>query len=124
MANGKSDTVAHGILDIAGEWLESAVPGTRGLWPRAAAFLMRMSLESAIDEFWAAKVPALRECSMRAQLLCLREYTDRHVAARADAVWSALSNACHYHHYELVPTAAELRDWHAEVSHIVKTIKN
>lgn len=108
------------MLDICDEWLGSTVPGTRGVWPRAVAFLMRMALESAIDEFWAARVPALRDCSMRAQLLCMREYTDRRIAARADAVWGALSNACHYHHYELVPTAAELRAWHAEVSDIVK----
>jgi hypothetical protein len=110
------------MLDIAGEWLESAVPGTRGLWPRAVAFMIRMELEKAVDAFWASKVPALRDCSMRAQLLCLREYTDSRVAARADAVWGALSSACHYHHYELVPTAAELRAWHDEVRGVVQAI--
>ncbi len=61
---------------------------------------------------------------MRAQLLCLREYTDHRVAARADAVWGALSNACHDHHYELAPTAAELRAWHAEVRGILQAMNS
>ena len=33
------------------------------------------------------------------------------LAARIAHTWSALSNACHYHSYELVPTAGELEGW-------------
>ena len=31
--------------------------------------------------------------------------------ARVAHTWASLSNACHYHAYELVPTAEELTGW-------------
>lgn len=103
------------LLAIADKLLTEAVPGTAGTWPRTVAFLVRLALEQSIDEFWAAKAPGVQECQMRPQLICLREYAEPAVAARAASVWGALSSACHYHHYDLAATASELRSWHREV---------
>ena len=36
---------------------------------------------------------------------------DDQLSARVAHTWAALSNACHYHSYELVPTAGELEGW-------------
>ena len=41
--------------------------------------------------------------------MCLPEYLgDRGLAGEIVFTWSALSDACHHHAYELAPTAAEL----------------
>jgi hypothetical protein len=77
-----------------------------------------MALELSIADFWASNAPGVESSSMRAQLLCLREYSDRQLAALADSVWAALSNACHYHSYDVEPTAAELRAWYDQVTDV------
>jgi hypothetical protein len=107
---------AADLLQAADDLLRSVVPSTRGIWPRAAAFLIRMALEQAIDELWAREQPSLADCSTRAQLLCLREWVGPAVAQRIAAAWTMLSRACHYHTYELAPTAGELRSWHDDVA--------
>ena len=56
---------------------------------------------------------------MRSQLLCLTVYVDRGTASRAAYLLAALSRACHYHPYELAPTAAELLGWLDETARIV-----
>jgi len=56
---------------------------------------------------------------MRSQLLCLTAYLDRGTASRAAYLLAALSRACHYHPYELAPTAAELLGWLDETAQIV-----
>lgn len=48
---------------------------------------------------------------MRSQILCLTAYLDCGTASRAAYFLAALSRACHYHPYELAPTAAELLGW-------------
>jgi hypothetical protein len=51
----------------------------------------------------------LERASARAQLACLPDYLgDSGLAVEIVFTWSALSNACHHHAYELAPTAAEL----------------
>ena len=40
---------------------------------------------------------------MRSQVLCLTAYLDRGTASRAAYLLAALSEACHYHPYELAP---------------------
>jgi hypothetical protein len=55
------------------------------------------------------------ECDMAAQLLCLSAYRDQATVRLAARAWAALSSACHYHGYELSPTAGELRALHSEV---------
>ena len=101
------------LLSQARALLGLASPATRGLWPRAAALLARQALEQALDDYWRARrLPRGREVSRRAQFICLREYARAHekeLAARLHHAWTALSQACHHHPYELAPTADELR---------------
>jgi hypothetical protein len=92
-----------------------------GIWPRAAALLARQAIEAAMEELWAAKRQAagLSGSTMRSQVLCLTAYLDRGTASRAAYLLAALSQACHYHPYELAPTAAELLGWLDETAQIV-----
>ena len=103
------------LLSQARALLGLASPATRGLWPRAAALLARQALEQALDDYWRARrLPLGREVSRRAQFICLREYARAHekeLAARLHHAWTALSQACHHHGYELAPTAGELQGW-------------
>lgn len=104
------------LLQAAEDLLGKPMSGTRGLWPRTAAFLIRLALESYLDELWQSVQPGVADCPMRAQLLCLPTYVDEAFAQQAGAAWMALSRACHYHTYELPPTTSELRQWHGEVA--------
>jgi hypothetical protein len=92
-----------------------------GIWPRAAALLARQAIEAAMGELWAAKrhTAELSGSPMRSQLLCLTAYLDRDTASRAAYLLAALSQACHYHAYELAPTAAELAGWLDETAQVV-----
>ena len=98
---------------------------TAGIWPRAAALLARQAIETAMAELWAAQRQAadLSGTSMRSQLLCLTAYLDRGTASRAAYLLAALSEACHYHSYELAPTAAELTGWLDETAQLVTLIQ-
>lgn len=99
---------AHRALDGSSTW--------GGAWPRAAAFLGRQALEDAIDRLWNTVAPAMVNCSMATQLLCLPYLMeDEDVGLRARHCWYALSAACHAHPYELAPTVSELRGWLEEV---------
>ena len=84
-----------------------------GIWPRAAALFARQALEAAMGELWASKrqAAALSGCSMRSQELCLTAYLDPATASRTAYLLAVLSQACHYHPYELASTAAELTGW-------------
>ena len=85
---------------------------TAGLWLRCSAFLTRQALETALDDFWVRRQPGVERSSMRAQLLCLGAFLgDDPLASRVAHAWSALSNACHHHSYELAPTVGELEGW-------------
>jgi len=44
-------------------------------------------------------------------------------ASRAAYVFAALSHACHYHPYELAPTAAELTGWLDQAAQIVAQLQ-
>jgi len=98
--------MARNLLDVP----DSPVPAP--LRTRAAAFLARQALEAALDAYWKTRGLPLDRCSMRAQLVCLREYSrseDGTVAPAIEQTWGTLSRACHHHPYELTPTIAELR---------------
>lgn len=88
---------------------------------RGAAFALRAALESAIaDRLTAHGVPrAIREGSMRAALLWLRNCVEAETARRAKAVWSRLCLGCHYHQYEIGPTEDQVRAWRAEVVAVI-----
>jgi hypothetical protein len=94
-----------------------------GIWPRAAALLARQALETAMAELWAAhrQTAGLSASTMRSQELCLTAYLDPATASRITYLLAALSHACHYHPYELAPTAAELTDtcWLDQAAHLV-----
>lgn len=109
------------LLTAARETLDRTGGMVAALWPRAAAILARQALETALRELWASRpgYEGLASCSMRSQLVSLVDVVDADVAARANFVWAALSEACHYHPYELAPTAGELRHWIDEVEAVV-----
>lgn len=99
---------------------------TIGVWPHAAALLARQALEQSIKALWSASPQAaeLSGCSMRSQLLCLAAYADQATATRAAYLAAALSRACHYHPYELAPTAAELTRWLDEAAQLVEILSD
>jgi hypothetical protein len=114
-------TVARELLTAARSLVDRPAGDTRGLWPRAAVFLARQSLEVALKTYWSAKAPGVEESSMRAQLLCLGAWVaDEPLARRAYQTWSALSRASHHHPYELTPTRDELVAWFEAVSDVVE----
>jgi hypothetical protein len=51
------------------------------------------------------------DCTRKTQLICLPAYLEPRLARDASYTWAALSSACHYHQYDLAPTAAELSRW-------------
>jgi len=105
-----SDTAA--TLQLARDLLRRADPSTAGLWPRAAALLVRQALEEAVDDYWRARQLPLDSLPTQAQLVCLRMMSsDLARPVQLHEAWGALSRACHHHPYELAPTAAELSAW-------------
>lgn len=108
------------LLAAARDLVNRADAATASLWPRAAAFLARQALETAMTGLWLAKLPALARCSMRAQLLSLlTAVAEPSAARRARHAYSVLSRACHHFAYDLAPTADELRTWIDEVDHVI-----
>ena len=95
-----------------------------GGWPRAVALLTRQALEQALEEFWKASpgTAGLVGCSRKTQLACLPSYLDPEVAHQVSYVWAALSAACHYHPYELAPTATQLNGWIDAVGQLLAAV--
>ncbi|GGN96515.1 hypothetical protein GCM10010112_87810 [Actinoplanes lobatus] len=115
-------TVENYLINAAG-LMTKPVTGTRGLWPRASVWLLRLALEAALDRYWQEVAPPVGQCrSRRAQLLALRRYAGAETASRAAYLWWALSRAGHHHGYELAPTAAELRHLQSEVQGLVEAL--
>jgi hypothetical protein len=118
-------TTADMYLSAADKLLTQLVPGTRGTWPRACAWLIRLALETELTAFWAAsRQPEIGACrSRRAQLLLLPRYSTRELGRRASHAWGALSRASHHHSYELALTAAELRHLRDEVVALIAGLR-
>ena len=57
-------TVARELLAAARSLADRPAADTRGLWPRAAVFLARQSLEVALKTYWSAKAPGVEESSV------------------------------------------------------------
>jgi hypothetical protein len=112
------------LLAAAREIEERPAAATAGVWPRAAALLARQALEAALHELWEADsaTTGLVRCTGRSQLTCLPSYLDARTARQIAYVWAALSEACHYHAYELAPTAAELTGWFQAVEDLLARI--
>jgi len=113
------------LLAAANDLMQRPDTLIAGIWPRAAALLARQALEAAMAELWASQPQAAERSSrsMRSQLLCLTAYLDPGPASRAAYVFAALSRACHYHPYELAPTAAELTGWLDQAAQIVTQLQ-
>lgn len=101
------------LLAAAREVLADKPAATASGWPRMVALLTRQALEEALSEFWEARpaTAGLSRCTRKAQLTCLPFYLDARAARQAAYTWAALSEACHYHAYDLAPTASELAGW-------------
>jgi hypothetical protein len=112
------------LLAAARDMLQRPASTTAGLWPRAAALLARQALEQALDGFWRsrAETAALVSCKRATQLACLSLFIDDEVAGEVAYAWSALSNACHYHPYDLAPTAVELDAWMRAVGRLLDSV--
>lgn len=88
------------------------------------ALLARQSIESSLDELWDKRAPGMRECSMRAQLLCLPwALNDTRLAMDVGYAWTALSRVCHHHAYELLPLAGELDGFLAIAKRLAAKVK-
>jgi hypothetical protein len=111
VANGvasPADLLAAARAVLAGT---SALPSSSRA--RGAAVLARTALEQIIDQRLAelevehgALVSSVG-ASGRVKLICLRAL-EGSTADRTAWAWSALSNACHHHSYELSPSAGEV----------------
>ncbi len=110
------------LLTFADDLLSTPSDAWAGRWPRAVALLTRQALERSMDELWAAKSPPMLGATTRAKLLCLRHWIQPEVAGRAAYTWSALSEACHQHAYDLAPTSSELAGWIESVDELQRTI--
>src|SRR5262249_6299561 len=64
----------------------------------------------------------MHDCTMKTQLTCLPTYLEPRLAREVGYVWAALSSACHYHPYDLAPTAAELDGWIKAVATLIAHI--
>ena len=94
-----------------------------GVWPRAAALLTRQALEEALAKLWESTYPGMEESSWSTQLACLPEVlSDPSLIAEVRSSWASLSRACHHHHYELGPTAAELERWIQQTERFVTKV--
>jgi hypothetical protein len=107
------------LLAEADRLLTTVVPGSRGRWPRACAWLTRLALEQALDQYWSRTLPEAAKCGMRPQLLLLPRYAGQRTADKARDAWFGLARATHHHAYDLAPTAPELRRWHNLVFAVV-----
>jgi hypothetical protein len=109
------------LLQTARELITRPDAASAGVWPRTAAFLARQALEDAVTAHWAADSAAqsMRRASMWSKLACLPFYLDQQTARQVAFAYNALSGACHYHPYELAPTAAELQSWIGDVEALV-----
>jgi len=93
-----------------------------GWWARTAAVITRSALERSLRRYWSLRQPGLEECTLRAQLLCLRGRMGGELVDDTAATWNGLSRACHHHPYELAPTVGELRRWIAAVHRFTEEV--
>ena len=114
------------LLAAARDLLERPALASVGSWPRATALLARQALEAALDDFWKASpaTAGLARCTRKTQLTSLPAYLNPRLARDVGYLWHALSNACHYHPYDLAPTAAELSGWIDAVATLQATIRD
>ncbi len=111
------------MLSSADELLSTPTDTWASRWPRAVALLTRQALERSMDELWAVKAPTMIRASARTKILCLRQWVQPDLAGRTAYTWSALSQACHEHAYDLAPTTSELSGWIDTVDELERTLR-
>ena len=112
-----------GVLGEAERQLDEFDPATAGVWPHAAAALVRQALEMTLDAFWRGRAPGMLDASFRDRWLCLPAFAGERPAAReAELAWTALSEACHHRAYDVGLTEAELRAHLAAARAFVGTV--
>lgn len=98
-------------LDLARRALSGGA-GVRSHSLRTACWLSRLALERAVGDLLEAKGVSAPRATMASRLSALEvlyREDDPTVAQRAEYAWSRLSNASHYHAFELTPSVAEVR---------------
>lgn len=106
-------------LQVATNILNGSLPLTGVAPARAGAWVARSALELLVDELLAQRSVDPGRGTMRSRLICLGiAFGDdpERVATIAHA-WDQLSQACHHHAYELVPS-------HQQVSGLVLRLSN
>ncbi|MFI9333838.1 hypothetical protein [Streptomyces althioticus] len=94
---------------------------TPGLRARAAAVLLRLALEQALDAYWRQVTPRMTRIGKH-RMLCLEWYAGHDIARQCRTTWVALSAACHYRTYELPPAPAEIRARLEEVTALLAAL--
>jgi hypothetical protein len=89
---------------------------------RAAAFLLRRSLEECLDALLSARFPGLPRCSFRTRCALLARLAGPALAGRCAAVWHELSLACHYHGSILPPPVDDVHGWRREVAAVLQAL--
>lgn len=92
-----------------------------GLRARAAAVLLRMALDQALDAYWLRVTPSMTRIGKH-RMLCLEWYAGHDTARRCRTTWSALSAACHYRTSELPPTPTEIHTRLLEVTGLLSAL--
>lgn len=80
-----------------------------GHWPRACAPLIRLALESALDEYWVHAAFGHGMLDAGTVAVAAR-FAGGEAAVLARESWLGLSRAAQHHAYELAPAVAELRE--------------
>jgi hypothetical protein len=93
-----------------------------GLRARAAAVLLRMALDQALDAYWRQVTPSMTRVGKH-RMLCLEWYAGHDTARRCRTTWSALSAACHYRTYELPPRPEEIHGRLREVTSLLTVLR-
>ncbi|MCX5581976.1 hypothetical protein OHA91_10350 [Streptomyces erythrochromogenes] len=115
---GSLVTAARGLVQPAPSTVHTLAPGLRA---RAAAVLLRMALDQALDAYWRRVTPSMTRIGKH-RMLCLEWYAGQDTARRCRTTWSALSAACHYRTCELPPGPAEIRTRLLEVTGLLSAL--
>ncbi|MFE0806101.1 hypothetical protein ACFW34_01220 [Streptomyces sp. NPDC058848] len=94
---------------------------TPGVRARAAAVLLRLALDVALDRYWLRVTPSMTRIGKH-RMLCLEWYAGRDTARRCSTTWASLSAACHYRSHELPPAPAEMQVRLLEVSDLLEAL--
>lgn len=119
---GQPLNAVNSRLRTADKLITGAGSDVGGMWPRAAAWMLRIAMEQAIRELWRAVSPQMERVTVRAQLLVLPKYIGEEAAAEARLLWSELSTTAHHNDFELAPAVQELRRWQEAAQRVTSAV--